>query len=293
MYKIMGSDGKEYGPVSADVLRQWIADRRAGAQTRVQADGSADWKMLSEFAEFSLALDVPPAALPPPLPPVGVAASSASTKTRTSGLAIASLVLGIVGFCGVTAIVGLTLGIIARVQISRSSGRLKGGGLAIAGIVLSGIMLLLGLPIMAGFLLPALAKAKQKAQFVNCVSNAKQAGLAVRLYADEHDGKCPPAVNWCDAIVPSLPNADVLRCPQRRGEKSGFALNAKVAGRTLSSIPPDTVMLFESSGGWNSSGGAAEVVSRPPHGKSYVFCFADGSARQVPADELPTLRWEP
>ena len=125
------------------------------------------------------------------------------------------------------------------------------------------------------------------------MNNAKQVGLAVRLYADENDGKCPPAVNWCDAILPSLPAASVLQCPQRRDRKSGFGLNARIAGRTLSSIPPDTVLLFESSGGWNFTGGAKDVLPGPPHGRNYVFCFADGSAREVPAEELPTLRWEP
>jgi hypothetical protein len=292
MYKVMGSDGKEYGPVSAETLRQWMAERRANGQTRVRLEGSDEWKPLSDWPEFSGAFDTSPrSAPPPPLPMSG--GSSSAPAAKTSGMAIASLVLGIFGFTCVTAIVGLVLGILAQVKISRSGGKLKGTGLAIAGIILSGLMMLMGLPIMAGLLLPALAKAKQRAQFGSCVNNAKQVGLAVRLYADENDGKSPPAVNWCDAILPSLPGANVLQCPQRRGQKSGFGLNARIAGRTLSSIPPDTVLLFESSAGWNFTGGAKDVVPRPPHGRNYVFCFADGSAREVPADELPTLRWEP
>ena len=290
MYKVMGTDGKEYGPVSAEVLREWIGQRRASGQTRVQAEGSADWKALSELPEFSAALaNAPRAAAPPPL--AGVTA--VTPQGKTSGMAVASLVLGILGFCGITAIAGLILGIAAQVRISRSGGRLKGSGLAIGGIVVSGIMLLLALPIMAGLLLPALAKAKQKAQNINCVNNAGQVALAVRLYADEHDGKCPPAVNWCDAILNNLPGPETFKCPQRPGEKSGFAFNAKLAGKTLSSIPPDTVLIFESSGGWNSTGGPETIVSRPPHGKSTVFGFADGSVRQVGRDELPQLRWEP
>ena len=56
MYKVMGTDGKEYGPVSAEVLRDWIAQRRANGQTRVQAEGSADWKALSELPDFTAAL---------------------------------------------------------------------------------------------------------------------------------------------------------------------------------------------------------------------------------------------
>ena len=43
--------------------------------------------------------------------------------------------------------------------------------------------------ILAGLLLPALAGAKARAQRIKCVSNLKQIGLALRLWADDHDGK--------------------------------------------------------------------------------------------------------
>jgi hypothetical protein len=56
MYKIIGADGKEYGPVAADQVRQWIAEGRANAQTQAQAEGATDWKPLSAFAEFAAAL---------------------------------------------------------------------------------------------------------------------------------------------------------------------------------------------------------------------------------------------
>jgi len=291
MYKVMGTDGKEYGPVSVETIRQWIAERRAAAETRVQSEGSAEWKPLSAFSEFSAALaGAPRAAAPPPLP--GLPPTTAP-QGKTSGMAVASLVLGIVGFCGITAIIGIILGVAAQVKIRRSGGQLKGSGLAIAGMVVSCVMLLFSIPLLAALLLPALAKVKQSAENGGCENNARQVALAVRLYADENEGKCPPAVNWCDAIVNNLPGPETLRCPQRRGEKSGFAFNAKLAGKTLSSIPPDTVLIFESDGGWNSTGGSEAVLSRPPHGRSYFFGFADGSVRPVARDELPQLRWEP
>ncbi len=57
--------------------------------------------------------------------------------------------------------------------------------------------------ILAGLLLPALAKAKAKAQSTLCQSNLKQQGLAVFLYADDHDDQLPFAwwynANWDDA----------------------------------------------------------------------------------------------
>ncbi len=45
--------------------------------------------------------------------------------------------------------------------------------------------------ILAGMLLPALSRAKTKAQRISCVNNQKQLGLAMRLWADNNEGKFP------------------------------------------------------------------------------------------------------
>ena len=45
--------------------------------------------------------------------------------------------------------------------------------------------------ILAGMLLPALAKAKAKAQRIKCSNNLKQIGVGMRLWAEDYDGKYP------------------------------------------------------------------------------------------------------
>lgn len=53
MYKIIGADQKEYGPVSAEQLKQWVNEGRVNAQTQARLEGESDWKPLSAYAEFA------------------------------------------------------------------------------------------------------------------------------------------------------------------------------------------------------------------------------------------------
>jgi len=76
MYKIIGTDGQQYGPVSADQIRHWIAENRLNARSQIQVEGSTEWKELSAFPEFAAALASRPAQPPPP---AAFAASGAST----------------------------------------------------------------------------------------------------------------------------------------------------------------------------------------------------------------------
>ena len=93
MYKIIGGDGREYGPVSPEQLRQWLAEGRLTAQTLAQVAGSADWKPLVNFPEL-----MPVAAPPPVAPPIQhVPASKPPGADKKIAAGICGILLGSLG----------------------------------------------------------------------------------------------------------------------------------------------------------------------------------------------------
>jgi hypothetical protein len=52
-YIIIGGDQKEYGPVSAEDVRQWIAEGRLEEKSLVKVQGEAGFRPLQDFPEFA------------------------------------------------------------------------------------------------------------------------------------------------------------------------------------------------------------------------------------------------
>jgi prepilin-type N-terminal cleavage/methylation domain-containing protein/prepilin-type processing-associated H-X9-DG protein len=87
--------------------------------------------------------------------------------------------------------------------------------------------------ILASLLLPALAKAKEKAKAVRCVSNLKQMSLSLLLYADDRNDQlvtlylfqdAPPGAFfpggvtwWIDLLRPYLQTTNIIGCPSVLG----------------------------------------------------------------------------
>jgi hypothetical protein len=81
MYRIIGADGREYGPIMADQLRQWIKEGRINAYSKIRPEGATEWKAASEVQEFAGAFVTPagaPTLAPPPL--LGAAEAEALTQ---------------------------------------------------------------------------------------------------------------------------------------------------------------------------------------------------------------------
>ncbi len=139
-YRIVGNDGKVYGPVSADQIRAWIAQGRIESRTPIFVEGATDWSfagMLPEFAGSFAA--TPPLATPPK--------SCTLSSQNNNSLGMWSLVCGALAWvccccCIPFNLLGLVFGIIALAQIQSQPEPRPSRSLAITGIVLSATNLL-------------------------------------------------------------------------------------------------------------------------------------------------------
>jgi len=90
MFKIVGSNGQQYGPVTAEEIRRWIAENRVSGQTVALAEGASEWKPLAAFPEFASELK----SAPPPVVPPPAFASRASNKIPAG---VCGILLGSLG----------------------------------------------------------------------------------------------------------------------------------------------------------------------------------------------------
>jgi hypothetical protein len=110
-------------------------------------------------------------------------------QPKNSGLAIWSLVLGILGltcFWLLTAIPAVICGHLAYSRIKRSAGALTGEGLALGGLITGYLSIALSIfviPLVAAIAIPNFVKARTTAQMNACMSNLRQIDGAKQAWA--------------------------------------------------------------------------------------------------------------
>ena len=172
--------------------------------------------------------------------------------------------------------------------------------------------------ILASLLLPALAKSKQKAKEIECVSLLHQGGLALRLWANDQNGAFPWAVlsadggssdsgDWADhfrSCSNELVTPKVLVCPLDKDKTvaeswallAGFDNVSFFFGTTAKETEPQGLLMGDGhvlggGGGldpyWNNGvAGSIDATWDPTIRKQGNIALADGSARSATSPQL-------
>lgn len=141
--------------------------------------------------------------------------ASSDISPITSGKAIASLTLALLSpfVCVLASLPAVVVGFLGLSDIRNSQGRLKGRGMALAGVWIGGVHLLLTPIILILLLLPAISSARSAAEHAQSSNNLKQISLAVLNYESAKRGFPPryqsdtqgrPAHSWRVLILPFL-----------------------------------------------------------------------------------------
>ena len=234
------------------------------------------------------------------------ASASASVPPRspkTCGLAVAGLLLGVVGPCtlGLAGVPALFVSIGALTRIRESAGALKGKGFAVAGMIVAVLNLLLlvaavlCLFFLPAVLVPAVVKARDEAGTDESKNVVKQLCVAARSYSLNNADRLPPADAWPEALQMMGVTDTSLEDPAEPGKGRAFAMNAFLAEQRLGSVPrpSETVLFFECAPGAPPGGGPDALPRQPRHAQGYVIGFADGHVEQVAPPDLNRLIWNP
>lgn len=147
-YKILATDGKEYGPVNLQQLQDWVREGRVSAETQLLRSDLVEWMAASRFAELALQ---PVASAPGLTASPAAAGASVSVdlleldkRVRSGGswyywVAALSLVNSVVAFTGGGGgfVIGLSVTQVLDDVLAKAGGNAKVIGLVL-GVLASG-----------------------------------------------------------------------------------------------------------------------------------------------------------
>ncbi|OQA85991.1 MAG: hypothetical protein BWY31_01610 [Lentisphaerae bacterium ADurb.Bin242] len=168
--------------------------------------------------------------------------------------------------------------------------------------------------ILAGMLLPALNKVREKAYDVRCVNNLKQFNMATSMYVSDYNGWLPPSPStsngyWTTMFIPYLGDKKnkltVWTCPsafKKYNYSFTYGLNSDLVKwnfRKLGSFKNTSLGFIFADSSWNASGKyyASQVSkSQVPmeffHNGGSNYLFLDGHVKWYKRPMITTEMWQ-
>lgn len=223
---------------------------------------------------------------------------AAQAQPPVHGLAVLSLVFGLLGLCCLLPIVGsiagVVLGVLALRRINESAGKFAGQSMAVAGIVASVVGAVCLVAIVASTT-NLFDRYHLKSTNTTCISNEKQLVIGVLMYSQDYDEHYPRVANWNDGIFPYIKNTTVFSCPSAGSTVPNYGMNRALDGIRPPRIanPAALVALFDSKVLERNVAGDLSMVDYR-HGGGYNAAFADGHVRVIsPGQAQTATQWTP
>jgi hypothetical protein len=229
-------------------------------------------------------------------------------KPPISKLAIASLLVALTGLCFyipfspfcsydhsefvniagpwiafLSILSGAALGIIAYNHVRRKKGIIRGRIFSISALII--IASIVSIALLSVDMIPDLSR---------CGNNLSRLGKAFLLYSYNHEGKYPNAGKWCDEIAKYLdsPVKEQFICPAAIKHRDKGRCHYSMNPNCEPNSPPDTVLLFETKGGWNQCGGPELFTVEHHEGQRAFVLYNNGDVKLIKSEDIGKLKWK-
>jgi type II secretory pathway pseudopilin PulG len=194
---LVSRGGQQLGPFSLEELRAAVASGQISQQDLAWWDGAPNWVPVAQVPGFNLAASNPP----------GLPVASVSIENPAAGLATTSLILGILSLLGLSCLAGIPAIICGHMALARQKqAGYPGSGVAIGGLVTgyAGTVLITIIALLAAIAVPNFVRARERAQLVRSMANAKQIVAACQMYQASHNGEFPNTLDDLGDLDPGL-----------------------------------------------------------------------------------------
>jgi hypothetical protein len=127
-------------------------------------------------------------------------------------------------------------------------------------------------------------------------NSIRSLGYTLKKYTEEHNGRNPQAIKWCDELIAFDANSsNEMRKGRVKNDEglSDFALNANLSEQKLAEVSKNAVLLFGTKLAKNPVGGV-ELINAEDHPlKGCFVLFGDMHVEFVRAEDFNNLRWKP